>query len=394
MSQRFEQRARSPFGALQTRRTVLQRGGMAVASFGALGSVLAACGGSNSSSSSSTGGTVGGTLVYAGWEGEDEQRAAAPFLKRTGTKINSTYVASGDELLTKLKLEGEGTIDVVTQNKDYIPLSIDGGFIEEIDLSKLKNVDAIYPALARAPWAVREGKTYAIPLAWGDSPIVYDPRKWDGPPAKYSELAEPKYKNQLTCLDDPYSVLWLFAGSLGFPNPSHLTQEQLDETLQLALTVKPNIVTIGSFGDMTDVIVRGDASMAFAAWELMLILAEEKGVKLESKPTTVDEGFYWSDAYSIPKGAPNAATAYAFIDQMISPRSNADLAEGVLSAVSSKKALPLLPKELADAFEYSIVEEEPEKSVMALSVLPPIADEGDIVGIAAWRKAWEEFKSA
>ena len=332
-------------------------------------------------------------LAFAGWQGEDDPAAAEAFLKANNATINATYVNSGDELLTKLRSGGLGTIDVVSQNKDYIPLSIKAGLLQPLDLSKIPNASSLFPVLAKAPWAQAGGETYAIPLSWGDSPIVWDPKKWDAPPDKYSDLADAKYKGQLVCLDDAYSVLWLFSTSLGHPDPSRITQAQLDDVLKLANAVKKNIVLVGSFGDMTDIIVRGDASMAFAAWELMVEMAAPKGVTLKSGLTGKDKGFLWSDAYSIPKDAPNLDAAYAFINQMISPASNAILAVNTGSGAANQDAVALIPEEKRGQYNYDLVKGDPIGNAMSLSVLPPLEPQGDIVGIAAWRKAWQEFRA-
>jgi spermidine/putrescine-binding protein len=358
--------------------------------------VAAACAGFSYASNHAVAGTyhVPGELIFAGWQGEDDQEAAKEFVTQTRTSIRSTYVASGDELLTRLRSGGLGSIDVVSQNKDYIPLAIKAGYLEPLDRNKIPNAANIFPALADAPWLQSNGQVYAIPLSWGDSPIIWDPRKWDRPPAKYSDLADSKYKGALTCLDDPYSVFWLFSSSLGHPDPAKITQAQLNETVKLARAVKKNIVLIGSFGDATDVIVRGDASMAFAGWEQMVNIAAQKGKVLKAGLTTVDKGFLWADAYSIPKGAPNEDRAYAFINAMLSPLADAILAAKSSSAGVSEAAVQLIPSPARNQYDYTVVRSRGSTShPMDMSVLPPLAPEGEVVGIAAWRKAWQEFKS-
>lgn len=332
-------------------------------------------------------------LSFAGWQGEDDATAAEDFLKSTNSSVTATYVNSGDELLTKLRSGGLGTIDVISQNKDYIPLSIKAKLVQPLDLAKIPNAAQLFPVLAEAPWAKQDGQVYAIPLSWGDSPIVWNPQKWDAPPDKYSDLADAKYASQLVCLDDAYSVLWLFSSSLGHEDPSRITQAQLDEVLKLANAVKKNIVLVGSFGDMTDVLVRGDASMAFAAWELMVEMAAGKGVELKAGLTGKDKGFLWSDAYSIPVDAPNLDAAYGFINHMVGAQANAIIAVNTGSGAANQDAVALIPSEKRDQYNYDLVGGDPAKSPMSLSVLPPLEPEGDIVGIAAWRTAWQEFRA-
>jgi spermidine/putrescine-binding protein len=332
-------------------------------------------------------------LVFAGWQGEDDWTCAPELAKAGPFPIRSSYVVSGDELLTKLRTGGMGTIDLITQNKDYVPLSIRSHFLQPLDFTKLPNAAQLFPVLRNAPWAQASGQMYAVPLAWGDSPIIWDPRKWDSPPERYSDLADKKYRGALACLDDPYAVLWLFSSSLGHPDPARLTQAQLDETVKLAKAVKRNIVLMGSFGDATDVMIRGDASMAFSGWEMMLSIAARKGVTLRAGLTSKDRGFLWADAYSIPRNAPNSDLAYRFINAMLGKQANATLAGRLQSAAVTEEAAALMGNQ-SPVYNYGLVRKPgPPTPLMNLSVIPPLEQDGNIVGIAAWRRGWQEMKA-
>ena len=84
-------------------------------------------------------------------------------------------------------------------------------------MARIPNAAGLFPAFKDAPWLTKDGKTYGIPMIWGDEPCVYDPKKWDAMPAKYTDFADPKYKGELVLLDDPFGNIWLFAKSLGMP---------------------------------------------------------------------------------------------------------------------------------------------------------------------------------
>ena len=268
------------------------------------GSLLAACG-SDDDEGDSASAKIGGTLTYVGWDGEDGKAIAKPFLKKNNVKLNSSYVASGDEVLTKLRSGGEGTVDLVAQNKDYLKVAIELGLLTPLDLERLPSVEEQYPSMRDAPWVKDEGETFVVPLIWGDQPIVYDPKVWDEVPPRYTDLAESRYKGALTTLDDPYSNLWLFSKSLGHSDPARITQAQLDATLDAAKEVKPNLVTLAaSFGDMADILARGDASMAFNGWAAMTVFAKDKGATLDFAQPATDGSFFWADGYSIPRGPP------------------------------------------------------------------------------------------
>jgi spermidine/putrescine transport system substrate-binding protein len=338
---------------------------------------------------------LGGELNYFGWDGEHGANVAKDFLAQNNIKMNATFQASGDEALTRFNTGGRGTIDLLTPNKDFQRTILTSGIelFQPLDMSRIPNAAGLFPAFKNAPWLMKDGQVYGVPLIWGDEPCVYDPKKWDAMPAKYTDFADPKYKGELVLMDDPFANIWLFAKSIGVENPSRLTAEQLQKTIDALLTIKPNVVTIGTtFADVADVLVRGDGSIGIGGWAYQAMIAKEKGVELHVGSPSVDGTYYWEDAYAIAVDAPNVDNAYAFIDFMTSAESNAALATELGSACTVEKAFELMDPALRDLYPYEVVR-EPSGGILGTQVVfPPAETEGDIVGSPAWVEAWQAFK--
>jgi spermidine/putrescine transport system substrate-binding protein len=287
-----------------------------------------------------------------------------------------------------------GIYDVVTANKDNLLSILPRDVLQPLDEQRLPSV-SLFPAFQDTPWTHQEGQLYTIPGVWGDEPVVYRPDKWTEIPPKYTDFADSKYKGALTTLDEPYSNIWLFSKSV-FPDkdvPSRLTQSELDQVLDAMLTVKPNIVTIGAtFGDVSDLLIRGDASIALDGWSAFVVWAQEKGVELAYANPAVDGSFLWSDGYGIATDAPNIDTAYAFIDWMTAPDQNAKIADALTSASTSPQGAEAQDPAVQKLYDYSLV--EAAGGLITIPTTPPLEDEGDIVGQAKFRKAWEDFKLA
>ena len=196
-------------------------------------------------------------------------------------------------------------------------------------------------------------------------------------------------------MDDPFGNIWLYAKSLGFPDPSRLTADQLQRVIDALLTIKPNVVTIGgSFADMADVMVRGDASMGIGGWAYQTLIAKDKGVKLVVGTPEVDGTYYWEDAYAIAVDAPNVDNAYAFINFMTSAESNAAIATELGSGCTVEKAFDLMDPGLTSIYPYEVVR-QPDGGILGTQIVfPPAEQEGDIVGAPAWVEAWQAFKLA
>ncbi|OJX77938.1 MAG: hypothetical protein BGO93_21505 [Mesorhizobium sp. 65-26] len=343
------------------------------------------------------GGKLGGDLNFLGWDGENGANVAKPFLEANNIKMNASFQSAADEALTRFNTGGRGAMDILTPNKDFQTAILKSGveLFQPLDLSRIPTASGLFPTFKTASWLVKDGKTYGIPIIWGDEPCVFNPKKWDAMPAKYTDFADPKFKGELVLLDDPFGNIWLWAKSLDMPEPSRLTAAQLQKVLEAMLKAKPNVVTIGgSHGDMADVLVRGDASIGIGGWAYQVVIAKGKGVDLKVGSPSVDGTFFWSDSYAIAVDAPNLDNAYAYIDFMTKPESNAALATELSSGCTVEAAYDLMKEDIRSMFPYEHVR-KPSGSILGTQiVVPPQKPDGDVVGAASWVEAWQTFKAS
>jgi spermidine/putrescine-binding protein len=340
---------------------------------------------------------LGGELNFLGWDGEHGGNVAKSFLETNKIKMNASFQSAADEALTRFNTGGRGAMDILTPNKDFQTAILKSGteLFQPLDLARIPTASGLFPAFKDAPWLVKDGKTYGIPIIWGDEPCVYNPKKWDAMPAKYTDFADPKYKGELVLLDDPFGNIWLWAKSLDMPEPNRLTAAQLQQVLEAMLKVKPNVVTIGaSHGDMADVLVRGDASIGIGGWAYQVMIAKDKGVELTVGSPSVDGTFFWSDAYAIAVDAPNLDNAYAFIDFMTKPESNAALASELASGCTVEAAFGLMKEDIRGMFPYDNVRAPGGGILGTQIVVPPQEPDGEVVGAPSWVEAWQTFKAS
>lgn len=380
-----------------TRRALLQRmGGSAVALAGG-GGLLAACGGGSSGTSEDTG-SVGGTLSFLGVDGEDGKAIAKPFLSKNDVTLKAAYAPDNDTMLTKLRTGGTRTFDVLTISKDYAYKEIELGYVRPLDLERLKNFDKLFAGFQSAPWVDTGEDTYAFPLMWGSEPIVYDPAKWPSMPPSYTDFADKKYAGALTTIDEPYGNQWLLAKSLKLGENgqnNRISEAELAQVRDAWIALKKNVRAFtAAYGDQTDLLVRGEATIALNSWQAVVAFAEPKGKKLAFGVPENDGTYYWSDSYYITSQSENVSTAYAYIDYMTSPESNAKLASELQSGCAIADAKDLLPPDsISTQYEYPVVESEMEGDILQ-SIVPPDEPEGEIVGKEAWVKSWQEVKAS
>ena len=333
---------------------------------------------------------LGGTINWMGFEGEDGGDLPKAWLEENNLTLNVTSTPQSDMVIAQAKLGS--VIDVASVNNGYLPVLVDAGLLTPLDLSKIPNAADLFQVLKDVDWAKdSEGRIVAIPMLWGDGPTVYNPEKVSELPASPLELADPEWSGRLVWLDDPYYPLWVFAGALGHPDPSCLTVEELEEVGEaLRPAIKNGVAIAGSFGELADYLVRGDADMAPQGWEAMLGMAAEKGVTLEYA-TIPGMNAGWSDSYVIPTTAENIEAAYAFTNLMLSPEMNAQLATNLASGVANEKAYELLSPEMQQLYDYTIVE-DPDSPVKIPVYVPP-TDDPACAAPADWAKVWSSLKA-
>lgn len=376
-----------------SRRALLQRMGGTAVALAAGGNLLDAATGM-----ASTTGNVGGALNFLGISGEDGTAVAKPFLKKYGVTLKASYAVDLDSELTKLATGGTSQFNVLTIPKDTAQRAEQAGFVQPLDLARLSHFKEVFPALQSAPWITNGKKTFGIPLVWGSEPCVYNPKIWKGMPPKYTDFADKKYRHALNSLDEPYGNQWLLARSLRLGQNgdyTRLTQAQLNKVRDAWIAIKKNVVSWAvTYGDQTDLLVRGESSIALNSWQALLAFAKPKGVTLAYASPADDGTYYWSDSYFITSHGSNIDTVYAYLNYMTSPESNAKMATALQSGCTATKAVPLLAaNSISKGYQYSLVANQLSANFTKV-ILPPVQPVGDIVGQAAWVKSWEEVKAS
>lgn len=387
--------ARSPL----TRRRLLQAGA-GLTALTVFPGILAACGGDSGTSGATTSGTttaaapdIGGTIRFLGWEGEEAKAVTGAWRKQNDVTIEATPMSGQADILNALTI---GTpLDLVNPFNGFIPVLDSSSLLQPFDRSLIPNFEDLFPVLKQAEWLYNaSGDVMAVPIIWGDGPFVYSPDNIPtSPPKTITDLGNPEWKDSLVWLDDPYTTIQGFASTLGFANPTELTREQLDEVVEAAEPVMDNVVSIAaSFGDATDFLVRGEASISPIGWRVMVQEGAKRGTELIAE-NMKNFGVAFCDCYSVPADADNATTAQAYANEVISPKVNAELAASLQSGAVTEPAYEELDKENQELYDYDLVT-DPNFPAKIVNSLPPEEPEDGIMGSEDWQQAWNELKSA
>jgi spermidine/putrescine transport system substrate-binding protein len=388
----IEQKMQTPIN----RRQFLQRAGSGVvmSTFGA--SLLAACGGGGgdggNASSGGGGGEIGGTLRMVIWDGYDDKKAFKPFLDKHGVKTQPTYIGNNEEIFTKLRAGGVGSVDLVTPYHGYIGVLHDADLLEPLDYSKLPNSKGYLENFNKPDWNTFDGQTYSAPFIWGTDPMMYNEKFVKEPPQSWKDVLKPEYKGKVVMVDDTLGQIMVWGKVLGYDPPVELTPEQLDDVINYLIEIKKKHARTfaSSWGDMADIMARGDAWISTGGWEAIKNFAADKGGQVNY--THPQEGdFAWTDSWCIPKDAPNQDTAYAWIDWILGGVAQAQIDKDLSGGAVTQAAIDKLDPETKAIFPYDNL--DPVFAKAPNYAMPP-RDPGDLTTLDDWNKAWERLRAA
>ena len=376
---------------------------------------LAACGGETTASgggkppplaAATSVGTGEGQLNLIAWAGYAEDGTndpkvdwVTPFEQSTGCKVNVKVGNTSDEMVTLMKT---GQYDGVSASGDATLRLIYGGDVAPVNTALVPNYQTVSDFLKDRPWNSVDGKMYGIPHGWGANVLSWRADKVKTAPDSWSVVFDGNspYKGRITAYDSPIYIadaaLYLKATqpNLKITNPYELDDKQFAAAVDL---LKKQKTIVGEYwADYTkavNALESGDTVLG-TEWQVNVNLANQNGkVKVDS--TVPKEGATgWSDTWMIAAKAKHPNCMYKWMDHIIAPKVNAQVAEWFGEA----PAQTLSCAETADKNHCTVYHAEDKAYADRISYwTTPTKDCGDSRGAtckdyAAWTQAWTEIK--
>lgn len=333
-------------------RRVLLRG----AAGGALGLTAAGwllgCGGDSgtgsSASTASASGEVGGTLNVLCWEGYTDPSFAKPFEKKTGVKVNSTFIGSNDELVAKLR-GAPDQYDLVTPSSDTTNLLIDNGQVQAINLDDVPNAKTTFEFFRTAPNVNVDGNLYGVPMCWGFIPLIYDVDAVSKEPTSWNDLWSPDYRDQVSMWQD-ISMLWTTGLLLGYDNVYEMDDTELEAVKNKLIEQKPNIRKYWTTaGELTNLFANNEVVIGMSFGGLTVTQLRDQGRNV-NEIIPKEGATSWFDNWMITAQSQNTATALAWLDHLNTPDSQKKIAAATGYGICNENAVDLVPKDYAEVY--------------------------------------------
>nr|MCU0902695.1 extracellular solute-binding protein [Tabrizicola sp.] len=118
-----------------------------------------------------------GELQLFNWGNYTSPELLEKFKAETGITVTVTDYDSNDTALAKVEAGGSG-FDLVVPSANYVPIWIEKGLVQELDLSKIPNHANIAPEWMDV--AYDPGRKYSVPWQWGTTGVAVNKSVYGG----------------------------------------------------------------------------------------------------------------------------------------------------------------------------------------------------------------------
>ncbi len=352
--------------------------------------------------------TQGETINVLNWPGYVENGVANPgedwvtdFQTETGCTVKYQPFGTSDEAFT-LFTTNPDQYDVVSASGDASVRLVRAGFVQPVNVDLVPNYADIFPALKDQPYNTVDGVHYGIPHGRGSNLLMWRTDLVTPAPTSWAQMFDPAngYKvsiyNAPIYIADAAVVLMTTKPELKITNPYALDDTQFQAAVDLLMQQKPAVTDRWvDYVKQMDVFRSGDATVG-TTWQIItnFLKAEDPPVKVDViKPVEGATG--WSDTWMINSKTKNLACSYAFINHLVSPKVNAEIAEWFGEAPGNSKSCALtVDTNHCDIFHAN--DEAFWKDVYNWQTPETKCVDGrtDVTckGFDAWNQAWTEIK--
>jgi len=351
-------------------------------------------------------GTPEGEVNVVAWAGYVEDGSTdkavdwvTPFEKATGCNVNVKVGASSDEMVSLIK---SGQYDVVSASGDASLRLIAAGDVEPVNTALVPNYADVFEGLKKQPWNSVGGVEYGVPHGRGANLLMYRTDKVQPAPDSWGVVfdAASPYKGHITAYDSPIYIadaaLYLMKTKpdLGIKNPYALDDKQFTAAVDL---LKAQNANVGEYwGDALKEIAafKSGDTVVGTTWQYQAnALGAEKAPVEAILPKEGSTG--WSDTWMVATKSKHKTCAYKWLDHIISPKANAQVAEWFGEAPSNAKSCALTAdKAHCDTFHAEDEAYFDQVWYWTTPIEQCLDGRTDVkcINYSEWTTAWQEIK--
>jgi putative spermidine/putrescine transport system substrate-binding protein len=363
-------------------------------------------------------GKTEGQLNLIAWAGYVADPWKSDFEKQTGCEIKLREAGTSDEMVDQMRT---GQWDGVSASGNASLRLVAGNDVAPVNLDLIPNYDTVFGDLKNQPYNTVDGVNYGVPhgrganlLMWNKDSVQPNPKSW-GVILDPSQASE--HKGQISVYDDSVYIadaavyLKAHEPDLGIENPYELDDKQFNAAVDLLKQQQPNVGEYWADAAKQIQSFANDDVDVGTTWQYQYFALLADNAPVASSPASQsflpEEGATgWSDTWMISSQAAHPNCMYKWMDFIVSPQANAEVAQSWGEApAQSKSCDPNTLVQAAKAIGYppdpkfcdNYHAADPNFWKNVYYWITPVADCGDDRGDVCkdnndWVSAWTEIK--
>ncbi|MET8625144.1 ABC transporter substrate-binding protein [Kitasatospora sp. NPDC004669] len=285
-------------------------------------------------------------VAWAGYaeDGSDDKNVdwVHPFEQQTGCKVTTKIAGTSDEMVSLMKT---GQYDAVSASGDATLRLIAAGDVAPVNTALVQNYADVFDGLKNQPWNSVNGRMYGIPHGRGANLLMYRTDKVSPAPDSWSVVFDgaSAYTGHVTAYDSPIYIadaaLYLMKTKpdLGIKNPYALDDAQLKAAVDLLKTQHKAVGEYWSDFQKSENSFKTGDTVVGTTWQVIANMAQADKVPVQAVlPKEGATG--WSDTWMVSAKAAHPNCAYQWMNWIVSPKANAQVAEWFGEAPANSKA--------------------------------------------------------
>lgn len=335
-----------------------------------------------------------GTINFMGFEGDDLGPVMRPWVRANKLTMQITSIGSAADIIAKLSAPGGGGgVDLVAYPHNAKRTLGGLDLLQALDESKIPNLARLDPVFKGRRFSVftrdPDGKLIAVPYYWNYLSLTYDSSR--AKVAAWADVLKPANKGKVVMVDFPFGNLAIACHLLKL-NMGALPKSKLSQVVDYLKRVRAQAKSVApTLGDQLSQLIAGEATIAYAGQAFYDAIAKSQGKpSIRTLPNPKEKAPVFVELFSIPKEADNADAAYAYINEVLSPKRNAGGAVLLSAAATVKAAASLVTKSNRSAYPYGRFT---QYFKTAPTYFNPPGQSDQFVTVPEWFEAWAEIKA-
>jgi len=352
-----------------------------------------------------------GALSVLAWPGYAENGSTdptvnwvKPFEDQTGCKVTVQVFGTSDEAFS-LYTTNPTKYDVVSASGDASLRLVRAGYVQPVNTDLVPNYADIFPDLKDKPYNTVDGVHYGVPHGRGANLLMWRTDKVTPDPTTWAEMFDPTkpWAGHVSVYDAPIYiadaavVLMSTKPELGIKNPYALDDTQFATVTDLLKAQKPAVGNYWTdYAKQQQAYETSDVWIG-TTWQVITNLLQAEAPPIPVKAIQPKEGSTgWSDTWMINSKTQHLNCAYKWLDYIVSPAVNDQVAEWFGEAPANSKACAVSAAAQTNCDTFYAADTNYWKTVWYWQTPETTCVDGrtnvKCKGFDDWVKAWTDIK--